>query len=434
MKETFRNTDVMLAGLALLLAMCSGCQFQGGDEPGPQPEPFPTPDPINTNGPDPVDPDPIDTNGEAPADPDPINDEDPAVPQNSELLVGAWLYVDGYALSSYDDTFELQFVEFDSNGTSTMYLLDDVTETKECRTAVYAHSGTDDLIIDQEIGSPKAYKFEFDEQDTLYITNGDLETSVLTRVSDVPFDSRCFAMREEQRFELDLKIDASSELGYDGQNLWVTEYENEFLQYPVNISTGELGASVDFGGARRLKFMQEGDLWSTCGCGGESKLDRHRLIPPAKIDSFDVNTLGFTLNINAATVNDGGDEILLHGYHGLQKSHRFLAVDVATKEVAEAGDLDLNLKSITYYLGEYVLAIHGNHMIFIDLDELKTIATFRLPDSRVKWYGVEMVGTEIWIVGRMRYRDTSVLMQVSTPQAIALPGQAGGILDPILNP
>jgi hypothetical protein len=426
MKKTFQNSDVLLTALAFLLAMCSGCQFQGGSEPDPQPEPFPSPDPINTNGPDPVDPDPVD--------PDPINTngESPAEPTADELLVGAWRYLSGIALNSYDEEFDLRYVEFANNGTATLYFHDNDTETKECRAAVYAHSGVDDLVIGQEARSPKAYKFEFDNPDTLYVTNGDLETSIFTRESSVPVESRCLAMREAQRFEIDVRVDGESELGYDGLNLWVTEYEGDYLHYPVDTSTGVLGEAVDFGGARQLKFMQDGDIWSTCGCGGNSYLDRHGKNSPVKMDTFDVNTQGFNVRINSATINGDNDEILIQGYDPNMRIYQFIAVDVATKAATEVGTFELDLQSMTHF-GDYVLAIHREYLVFIDLDEFKAIATYRLPDSRVRWYGVEMVGTDIWIVGRYRHDDRSVVMRVTTPQVIAMPGQAGGGLDPILN-
>ncbi|MEZ6083419.1 MAG: hypothetical protein R3E58_05580 [Phycisphaerae bacterium] len=441
MSAKFQNSDVLLAGLAFLLALCTGCQFQGGNEPDPQPEPFPNPDPINTNGPDPFDPDPVDpdpvtpdpinSNGEDPVDPDPI--EVPVEPTARELLVGAWAFDSGYPFDGYNQDFEVEYVEFYEDGSAMFFRYNAATRTNECRTAVYAPGGINDVTIGVESGSPKAYKFEIDDADTLYITNGDLETSVFTRVEAIPFEATCPDLLVHDRFELDFKLDGPAELGFDGQNLWVTRRESGYLQYPIDVSTGVVGEPVDFGYARLLAFVQDNDIWTTCGCGGDRTLSRFSSNPPAKVDEFDVSTLGFDINIEAATIDADGEYILLHGSENTLANAQFVSVAVDTKVATGMGAFKVHLKSMTLYSG-YVFAIHGDYLLVIDLEQLETIATFRLPDPEVTWKGIERAGDDLWIAGNYREVDRSVLLKISTPQAFALPGQLGGVFSPVLNP
>ncbi|GJM25814.1 MAG: hypothetical protein DHS20C16_22290 [Phycisphaerae bacterium] len=416
MNNRFETRDVMLAGVACILMACCGCNVQGTPEPSP--EPFPSPDPINTNGPD-----PINTNGEE------------EFPTNAELLIGSWKHESGAALNEHREDFYLTYVEFNDDGLATVFYENFSTQAKECNSAIYVHTDENELILSSASDSPKVLTFAIIDEDTLELTDGELQTSTFVREENVPDEFRCHQLIEEVRHELPFKIDSSAEVANDGVSLWVTGRQNGYSHYPIDPATGVVGDPVEFGFARQTKFMQDGDNWSTCGCGGNTDLDRYAANSTTTTDTFRTDTIGERLFIRAAAQNPVDKIILLHGRDSSLDRYKFATVnaEVEPDEMLDNAEFDLFLSSLAFD-GELVWAMRGRNLMLIDPVEYVVVATYRLPDPTVRWYGVTVLGTDIWIVGINGDGETSTLMQVSTGQLTADIPLNGGALDPIVNP
>ncbi len=424
MNNRFDTRDLMLAGVACILMVCCGCNVQGTPEPSP--EPFPMPDPINTNGPDPVNtngPDPINTNGEV------------AFPTDAELLKGSWKHESGAALNEHREDFYLTYIEFNDDGLATVFYEDFSTQAKECNSAIYVHTDENELILSSVSDSPKVLTFTIVDENTLELTDGELQTSTFVRETNVPNEFRCHTLREGVRHELPFRIDSSAEMANDGVSLWVTGRQNGYSHYPIDPSTGVVGEPVEFGFARQTRFMQDGDNWSTCGCGGNTDLDRYAANSTATTDTFRTSTIGELLYIRAAAQNPADKIILLHGRDPSSDRRKFATVnaEVEPDTMLDNVEFDLFLASLAFD-GELVWAMRGRHLMLIDPVEYVVVATYRLPDPTVNWYGVTVLGTDIWIVGINGDSETSTLMRVSTGQLTADIPLNGGVLDPILNP
>jgi len=328
---------------------------------------------------------------------------DPRFP-SADNLSGIWQRASGTLFAS-QTTSQPEFLVLNADGTGSLNLRQPDTGVLTCGNLLHTRSEPT-LVLDLALfgfGTPMTLASQPDAN-TLQLREVGGGTATFTRAAAV--GAQCSTFTVNARFDgLAVEPDGFSGLAFDGTSLWYEE-DNTGLVFPINPSTGVLGASVDLGFFSQFSHvhaMQGADFWTHCGCGGSEEAER-RTAAGATVDTVDTDTgLGNRIGIRGIAYDGPGNVLYLHGFASATGVQQLLRVNSNAEPdvLLGAADFPVSLRSMTWD-GANLWAIAGfspQVVIRIDVNAAAAAATYIVPDTSVQWQGIAAVGSQLFLVG-----------------------------------
>jgi len=301
-----------------------------------------------------------------------------------------------------------EYLTLSPDGSGSANLVNLASGVLSCGSFTWARGASPSIVLDLseiQFQGTRVLLTEVVDDSVLRLTDTLGATLLFSRADVVDPAFECQPLAEVARFEGLPEPESRTGLAWDGVSLWFEE-EGTSMIYPVDPGTGAVGTPVDLGFSQysHVKAMQGASFWTTCGCGSDDDA-RLRDMTGTELDVVDTETdLGEQLNFGSLAYDASGGVLWMAGYSSAAGGYRLFQVDsVAEPDVLLASSsFDTRLASIAWD-GTWLWGLAETSpptVVRIDTTLSRAAATYSIPDESVQWYGIAVVGSQIFLVGR----------------------------------
>jgi hypothetical protein len=337
-------------------------------------------------------------------------------------LAGSWQASTPGNLFDNEGLGTLQFLKFtetsDSSGRLEVFGVHSASNVLACDQLVYAAVADDVVSLFSKVLDSRLLTYK-KEGDTLTLTNEQGVSQTLTKVADVPASVLCERESFEAKFEnIAVRLTSFTSLLSDGTNLRVSSEDGNV--YPINPTTGELGAGVPLGGNfglggrmdETVTMQGATDFWAHCGCGGSEEIVRFKAGDAAPIDIVDTGVdLGKEISVRQAAFD--GTHLWIAGFSFDDGRNVVLKVnaeaepDVLVSQFA----FDHSMQGLTFHDGNLwaLVNVLGPKLVQIDTAQAKAVRTVSIPElTQGRYQGLTSLGGKLYLLAEISNSAASV--------------------------
>ena len=298
-----------------------------------------------------------------------------------------------------------EFVEFREDGTATYHGRDPATEFVSCATASFVDLGS--AIVTtflSEGGSASLSLYDFEDKDTLVLTDAFLQDHTFKRVAAVADALQCGSIEVVKRTEALESPTYATGLAFDGTLLWYTNEAD--VTRSLNPETGQYVNMIAFSDARFVHAVDGPDFWLDCFCGGDEV--QKRSAANVLLDRIKVED-DFGVSPDAVARDALSGEILISGSRRDTRQEVLLRINVAVTPqqlIAEVPIYDGQALSMDN--GRLWAYTFPNFVSEIDIATGKSLKTYVLPQGRFDYRGFAVAGDRVFMIAEV-YRGGSEL-------------------------
>lgn len=322
---------------------------------------------------------------------------------------GVWELVAGTFLVDLVES-EDAYLALGSGSRGSVHLRDGATAINACADVVYATSDAT-LIMGLSL-SEELFIFgvKRSHPDTLELTDPQDREAVFARRAAVPDSLQCGSLPIVARFDLQIRSNSASGLAYDGTSLWLTDANGDV--HPVDPATGAVGSPISLSQSRFVHAVQGADFWTHCNCGGNQEAQR-RTTSDALVDEVSTQDLANEINIDAIAYDPAESVLWLQGRDRNDDVHRFLKVnsDAEPDQLLRVAAFDIPMDGLATDGTDLWAVVRRNAVARIDPNTLRAEQTYQSPDLAVRWHGIAVVGSSVFLLGSDA-SDKAVIIQV----------------------